>query len=72
MGMWDQTTASTDQIMIWSKKKDKNGYVYKSKLKAVDIAYPDGIREGQSVSKPRFDDDGDDDHWGKWSGYSWS
>ena len=59
-------------VMIYCKKKDKYGYVDKSKLKAVDIAYPDGIREGQSVSKPRFDDDGDDDHWGKWSGYSWS
>ena len=52
--------------MIWGKKKYKFGYVDKSKLKAVDIAYPDGICEGQSVSKPRFDDDGDDDHWGKW------
>ena len=67
-----ETTASTDQIMICSKKKGECGYVDKSKLKAVDIAYPDGIREGQSVSKPRFDYDGDDDHWGKWSGYSWS
>ena len=61
-----ENTASSDEIMIWSKSLDKYGYVGKSKLKAVDIAYPDGIREGHIVSKPRFDDDDDDDHWGKW------
>ena len=58
-------------VMIYCKKKDKYGYVDKSKLKAVDIAYPDGIRDGHIVSKPRLDDDDDDDddddaHWGKW------